>query len=176
MIRTRAWTRRGARACGCFLALLVSGTVLDDSDAFAADSATRLATVTVTRAQPPTRIYAGMWSSHVLSPGSRVDANGLIAVSFRGYFGGTFVNSYGERAISAGIQRSFTRPNTKALTTSLGYRIGLITGYDDRLFGIGGKVPAVPFVQLLGNLDYRNVGLEIGYAGVVTSIAANWRF
>jgi hypothetical protein len=124
----------------------------------------------------PTRIYAGMWTNHVLRPAEGLDANSLLAVSHRGYFAGTFVNSYGGRSVSAGIQRVFTRPRSGAVRTSLGYRVGLITGYDDRLFRGAGKWPALPFAQLLGNVDCRNVGLEVGYAGLVTSVAANWRF
>lgn len=122
-----------------------------------------------------TRIYFGMWTSHVRDPGAGLDANSLIGVAFRGFYGATFINSYGDRAVTAGIQRSFTAPKDGRLTTALGYRLGLVTGYDERLFGIAGKTPVLPLVQLVGNLDHRKFGMELAYSGLAMSVLVNWK-
>lgn len=122
-----------------------------------------------------TRIYLGMWTSHLRNLKGGLERNSLIGVAYRGFFGATFINSYGDRGITAGIQRSLTAPRRRSLRTALGYRVGLVTGYDERLLGIASKVPAVPFVQLVGSIDHSSLGLELAYAGLVASIAVNWR-
>jgi hypothetical protein len=53
-----------------------------------------------------TRIYLGMWTAHVRNVSSGLDPNSLLGVAYRGYYGATFINSYGNRALSAGIQRT----------------------------------------------------------------------
>lgn len=176
MSRRRRRARRTAGVRGWCIPLLVAGTVLQGRAAVADGLTSSPTMASVQRAGHPTRIYTGMWTSHLLKPGAGIDANGLLAVSVKGYFAGTFINSYGQRAVSGGIQRSFTRPRRTGMAVSAGYRLGFITGYDDRLLGIGGKVPVLPFAQLVGNLDYHRVGVEVGYTGVVATVAANWRF
>jgi hypothetical protein len=116
-----------------------------------------------------------MWSTHFRDLGGGVTGNSLLGVAFRGYYAATFINSFGDRAVAAGIQRTFTAPRDGAFTKALGYRAGLVTGYDERFFGIGDKVPALPFAQLVGSVDYRNLGVELGYAGIVGSLVVNWR-
>jgi hypothetical protein len=116
-----------------------------------------------------------MWSTHLRDLNGGLDGNALLGFAYRGFYGATFVNSFGDRAVAAGIQRGVTAPGTGTLTTALGYRAGLITGYDERFFGIGDKAPALPFAQLVGSLDYRNLGVELAYAGIVASVAVNWR-
>lgn len=122
-----------------------------------------------------TRIYFGMWTSHVRDPGGGLDANSLIGLAFHGFYGATFTNSYGERSVAAGIQRSFTSPKDGSLTTALGYRVGLVTGYDQRFLGVAGKTPALPFAQLVGSLDHRKLGVELAYSGLAVSVLLNWR-
>ena len=122
-----------------------------------------------------TRVYFGMWSTHLRDISEGLDANSLIGVSYRGYYCATFINSFGDRALSLGLQRSFTPGSRRSLTTALGYRAGILTGYDERFFGIGDKLPVVPFVQIMGTVDIRNVGVELAYAGVVASVSVNWR-
>lgn len=130
------------------------------------------------RARPSamqTRIYFGMWSTHLRDINRGLGGNSLIGLAYRGYYGATFINSFGDRAITAGLQRSFSPGRTSALATAVGYRAGLITGYDERFFGIGDKVPALPFVQIVGSLDWHKLGVELAYAGIVASVAMNMR-
>lgn len=104
-----------------------------------------------------------------------LQSNSLVGLAYRGYFGATFINSFGDRAVSLGIQRDFTPPRRGSLSTALGYRVGVLTGYDERFFGIGDKFPVIPFFQVVGGVDYRNLGIEVGYAGVVASVMGSLR-
>jgi hypothetical protein len=122
-----------------------------------------------------TRVYLGMWTSHVREPARGLDANSLIGLAVRGYYGATFVNSYGNRAFAAGIQRTITARQGRAVRSALGYRAGLVTGYDERFLPVAASVPAIPFAQVVGSLDHRSLGVELAYAGVVASLLVNWR-
>jgi hypothetical protein len=131
-------------------------------------------------AKPPrvamrTRVFTGMWSTHLRDAKDGLQKNSLIGLAYHGYYAATFINSFGDRALTAGLQRSFSDAGLGPLCKSLGYRAGLITGYDQRFFGIGDKLPVIPFVQLTGHVDYRNAGLEIAYAGVVASLIVSFR-
>lgn len=128
-----------------------------------------------TPAASRTRIYFGMWTSHVRDPSAGLDGNSLIGLAYHGFYGATFINSYGDRSVAAGIQRSFTSPKEGTLTTALGYRVGLVSGYDERLVGIARKVPVLPFVQLVGTMDHGKLGIELAYSGLAVSILVNWR-
>lgn len=116
-----------------------------------------------------TRFYVGMWTSHVRDPARGLDGNALVGGSYRGFFGATFVNSYGDRALAAGIQRGITQAN-RSFTTSLGYRVGMVTGYDERFLPIAAHTPLIPFAQIVGGLDHRRVGAELAYAGLTASV------
>ena len=120
------------------------------------------------------RIYLGMWTSHLLDPARGLDANSLVGVAVRGYYGATFVNSYGDRAFALGLQRTLVA-SPKGMRPALGYRAGLVTGYDERFLGVAAKVPAIPFGQLVGSVDIRSAGIELAYAGLVASVIVSWR-
>jgi hypothetical protein len=127
------------------------------------------------RSAERTRIYLGMWSTHIRDIAEGMSPNSLIGLAWRGYFGATFINSFGDRSVAVGLQRNFSPSGQSAVTTALGYRFGLVTGYDDRFFGIGHMVPALPFAQLVGTIDFRSLGLELNYSGIVASFVLNWR-
>jgi len=130
------------------------------------------------RARPAamrTRVYLGMWSTHIRDLNRGLGPNSLVGLAYRGFFGATFINSFGNRSVSVGLQRNFTAPRDGAVTTALGYRAGIITGYDERFFGIGDKLPALPFAQFVAAVDVRNLGIEMAYAGLVASVVLNWR-
>jgi hypothetical protein len=124
---------------------------------------------------PPTRLYVGMWSTHLRDLSPHPTANWLIAVSHRGYFAGTFVNSFEERGWAGGVQRDLLRRGEGSLSTSIGARAGLVSGYDERLLGIGDRSPLFPFLQLLWNVDWHRLGVEFSWSGIVVSAATNLR-
>jgi hypothetical protein len=116
-----------------------------------------------------------MWSTHIRDIDEGLSANSLIGLAWRGYFGVTFINSFGDRSVAVGLQRTFSPAREAPVTAALGYRMGLITGYDERFFGIGDKLPALPFAQLMGTIDFRSFGVELNYSGIVASFVLNWR-
>ncbi|MFN7980255.1 MAG: hypothetical protein U0Q11_00185 [Vicinamibacterales bacterium] len=104
-------------------------------------------------------LYPGMWTRHLHHGG--VDNNQAVALGYRGYFAGTFVNSYHRRSYAVGFERSLHRREVaKDVTLGLGYRLGAIRGYDGRLLPVAGKVPVVPFAQAVGDVSWKRVGVE----------------
>ena len=113
----------------------------------------------------PTAIYPGMVTFH-LEPGSRDDNwnNQLIAATYKGYFAGTFINSFYDRGYAAGIQRMWdTEQLSDNFKNSVGYRVGLVTGYDERLAPIAAKTPVLPFPQVIDDITWKHVGVELSW-------------
>jgi hypothetical protein len=136
----------------------------------------RADTVSPDRPRPPTRLYAGMWSVHLRDLAPTLTANHLLALSHDGYFVGTFVNSFNERGMAAGLTRDLVRWGADRAALSVGWRGGLVTGYDERLLdGLGDRWPVIPFLQVLGNVDWRRVGVEFSWSGIVVSAATSIR-
>lgn len=131
---------------------------------------------------PPTgsssrlRIYVGMWSTHIRDLGRGMSNNWLVGLGWRGLYGGTFVNSFGNRSFAAGIQRTVARGQHNAVVPSLGYRLGVVSGYDERFISIASRLPVLPMAQLLGSLEAGPTGLDLGWAGLVATISPHFRF
>lgn len=101
------------------------------------------------RAQGP-RLIGGMWTLHPFAISfPRVEETHGVGLLWRGWFGTTFVNSHGNRALAAGVERVWWEPSFRFLSFGVGYRAGLVTGYDDRLLSWADDVPAVPFAGIL---------------------------
>jgi len=104
-------------------------------------------------------MYAGMWTRHLHHGG--VDNNRLGAITYRGYFAGTFINSYHRRSYAVGIERSVrTGVLGSGTEYGVGYRVGAIHGYDSRLLPVAGKIPVVPFAQAVGDVSWKRLGVE----------------
>lgn len=113
---------------------------------------------------PEFRLAVGMWSIHATSK-DRNEKNDLFGFSYKGFFAGTLVNSYYERAYTVGIQRYWVmEPLTQSINYEVGYRLGLVTGYQGHnIVGIKSlkDAPAIPFGQLLFALNWKFIGWEI---------------
>ena len=120
-----------------------------------------------------TRAYVGMWTTHVWNLGRGVEGNWLLGIAHGGYFGATFINSFGSRSLTAGVQRNLV-PRSGPSPVALGYRVGIVTGYDERFLAIAGKTPVLPFLQLVGQFDHRMLGPELTYSGLVASVLLSW--
>lgn len=113
----------------------------------------------------PTAIYPGMFTFH-LEKASRDDNwnNQLIAGTYKGFFAGTFINSFYDRGYALGIQRMWdTEQLSDNFKNSVGYRLGLVTGYDERLAPIAGKTPVLPFPQIIDDITWKHVGIELSW-------------
>jgi hypothetical protein len=129
-----------------------------------------------TGARRPTRLYIGMWTTHLKHDVLRLDNNWVIGLSWRGFFGATFLNSFGRRAYTGGIQRTLLSTDPHPLTASLGFRLGFVTGYDGRFMPLARKTPVLPLVQPFAQIEIQHVGVEVSYTFVVVSLALSYRF
>lgn len=117
------------------------------------------------------RLHVGMWTTHLNRVSRGVDANWLLALGWRGLYGGTFINSFGNRAFAAGIERPLVRSDSGSVVTGLGYRLGVVTGYDERLMGLAGKTPVLPALQVTGDVGVGATGVELAWAGKVATMS-----
>jgi hypothetical protein len=120
---------------------------------------------------PDNEILLGMWTAHI-SGGTNHDraANNTVGLVYKSFFAATFTNTYSRQSVAAGLERMWVTQQINTHTTlSLGYRLGLMYGYDKRLMRLAGQTPILPFAQLLADFSYRRVGLEISYTGIVIS-------
>lgn len=123
---------------------------------------------------PPNGLDLGMWSFHLNPESERTDnrVNNLFCVEYHSMFLGTFINSFGDRTYAAGVHRNFYTHqfiNDPNLNYTMGYRLGLMHGYDERLTPLAGKTPLFPFAQLTSDLSYKHFGWELSYTGIVIS-------
>jgi hypothetical protein len=117
------------------------------------------------------RLHVGMWTTHLLRPTKGLDANWLVAVAWNGMYGGSFINSFGDRTFAAGLERSLARSDGGRLARGVGYRIGVVTGYDERLTGIAGTIPILPAFQMTSDVAIGGTGLELAWAGKVATMS-----
>lgn len=122
------------------------------------------------------RLYLGLWTLHLRDPGRGLDSNWLLGVAVGKIYAATFINSFGNRAYSAGFQDVVARWNPEILSIGFGYRVGLVTGYDERFIRLAGKTPVLPLVQPLLIVERQRLGVEFSYSGVVASAGFMVRF
>lgn len=124
----------------------------------------------------PTRLYFGMWTMHLRHDVWALDNNWAIGLASHGFFGATFVNSFGHRAFTGGIQRTIVSTRPATFGASIGYRLGVVSGYDGRFIPLARKTPVLPLVQPFVSIDVTHVGVEVSYTFVVISVAASYKF
>jgi hypothetical protein len=128
------------------------------------------------RPRHETRLYFGMFTTHLKERTTSLHNNWLVAVSYRGFFGGTFRNTFGRRAFTAGLQRTLASHVREPLAASVGVRLGVVTGYDGRFMEIARNMPVLPLISAYGNVDVQRIGIEVSYTFVVVSVATSYRF
>lgn len=122
------------------------------------------------------RLYFGMWTFHFREMERGWENNGALGLAWSGIYGATFINSFGNRAYTAGVQGTFISTEAGPVNVGLGYRAGLITGYDERFIPLAGKTPVLPLVQPLLTVDGKRLGVELSYSGVIASAGLSVRF
>ena len=145
--------------------------------AFAQPPAAAPSPVDSSRAAKPAdrRLYVGMWTIHFRDLDRGLENNWVLGLSWGRIYGATFINSSGKRAYSLGVQRTVARWDSRIVSAGLGYRAGLVTGYDERLFRLAGETPVLPLIQPLITLDTNRLGLELSYVWVIASVGLNVR-
>jgi hypothetical protein len=123
-----------------------------------------------------TRLYLGMWTTHLKDESVRLDPNWLFAISHGPFFGGTFINSFNRRAYTLGVQKPVFGHGGERARLTLGVRGGAVTGYDERFMKIAGKTPVMPLVSVYSIAEVGRAGVEVSWTMVVVSVAACFRF
>jgi hypothetical protein len=132
-------------------------------------------TPTGIKRQEPTRLYVGMWTLHLKNDVVALNNNWLIGFAHRGFFGATFMNTFGRRGYAAGVQRTMASSVRGPVTSSLGIRLGAVSGYDGRFMRLARHTPVLPLMSVYGNVDVGRLGVEVAYTIVVVSVAVSYR-
>jgi hypothetical protein len=120
------------------------------------------------------RLIPGLWGVHFFDQQSLQPfwtRGGGVQLS--GWFAGAFMNSYDDLSVILGIERSWGSWRTGAVAAGLGYRAGLLTGYDGQLFELADKTPVLPFVGLDVWLEAGPLGLDVFYVYRALSVEAS---
>ncbi|MBT8488810.1 MAG: hypothetical protein KJO65_08325, partial [Gemmatimonadetes bacterium] len=110
------------------------------------------------------RVIVGLWAMHPFEPQfPEVDGTRGFGGLYGHWFGTTFVNSYDERTWALGIERDWVRWRRGRAGLGVGYRVGLIAGYDERLVEIGRHTPVLPFGGVLVWARFGPVAVDSYY-------------
>lgn len=108
-------------------------------------------------------LYLGMWSYHFVDDDDEYQTNhNLIGLAFKGFYFGTFENSRDDRAWSGGVQRDVYRTTWGPISMEMGYRAGILYGYEKMQIG---NSELFPLIQLYSDIRYKNVGMQFAWAG-----------
>jgi hypothetical protein len=161
--------------------LLIGGEAMETSaqtpDAVVDESTeTRRWWLLSSEASPENRVIWAGWSLHLRWAHQGFFYDGLVGVAYRGVFAGAFTTSYEDWGFLAGIERKWFGAERGPLAGMLGFRTGLIYGYDEQLGWMAGKSPILPMFQpmLYGRLGPLTA--DVTYTWVVVSITAGLRF
>ncbi|WOG28649.1 hypothetical protein [Endozoicomonas sp. 8E] len=115
-------------------------------------------------------LYLGMWTFHLEGGDDQESNNKLIALSYKGYYGATLINTHCDRVWSGGVQRTLYQQKYGEFDIEAGYRAGIVYGYKEYLSRV------FPLVQAILDIDYEGFGVELSYAAVVFSAGFYYRF
>lgn len=125
---------------------------------------------------PERRVLWGMWTTHLNRPDDGWQNDQVLAVVYRGLYAATFRTTHGPRAYSLGVERMWAKTEEGPVVGMLGFRSGLVYGYDGRLGWMAERYPVLPFVQ---PVVYARVGpftTDVTYTWVVISVTGGVRF
>ncbi len=119
-------------------------------------------------------IYLGMWSYHFIDDDDDyTNTHNLLGLVYEGIFLGTFLNSHEDRAWALGIQRNVYSTKINLLDMDIGYRLGLMHGYDNlQLF----DSEIFPLLQVYSDFSYEKLGVQFSWAGSVVTAGFFIRF
>jgi len=114
------------------------------------------------------KLYLGMWSEHIVNDDDEYISNHrMLGLCYDGYFVGTFLTSHDDRGWAAGVQRDVYRDNWQEVTWEIGYRAGLVYGYEQLSIS---ETNIFPLLLLYGDVGYEKIGLQLTWtASVVTA-------
>ena len=122
------------------------------------------------------RLVWGMWTTHLNRENDGWQNDKILALIWNGWYAGTFRTTHGPRAYTLGVERRWASMESGPLVGMVGFRGGLVYGYDGRLGWVAEKYPVLPFVQ---PVVYARIGpftTDVTYTWVVISVTAGLRF
>ena len=121
---------------------------------------------------PHDRIVAGMLTTHLYELDEAPANNQAVGLIYRGVVGATFITTHGPRGFVLGFERAWLEGRLGPTRTMLGFRAGLVYGYDERLFGLAKHTPILPYGQPMFLVRAGPVSLDFTYTWVVVSLTA----
>jgi hypothetical protein len=122
---------------------------------------------TIKGVNPHDALFFEMFTVH-LKPSSLQVRNWhtqLLALQYKGFFAGTFINSFYNRTYTLGFARQVYSKEYNYLYYNAGYRIGLLYGYTDNQAPFSNISPVIPLIQPYINISLKNTfGLELSIA------------
>lgn len=121
-------------------------------------------------------VHMGLWSQHISPSRDYNEDNQLVGLQYKGYFAGTFLNSYEKRTVMAGIARTVATKKLfkKRVTVDLGYRLGMMYGYDSET-----SIPNIAGFTVLPamvlGLSYKGFGIDISHPVGSNAVTLNFR-
>ncbi len=110
------------------------------------------------------RFIGGLWAMHPFEPQfPELDGTRGFGGLYGHWFGATFINSYGERTFIFGVERNWLAVRRGPFGVGSGYRVGVITGYDERLMELARHTPVLPFGGVLVWTQLGPVGIDSYY-------------
>lgn len=110
-----------------------------------------------------------MTTVHVYSLDEGFANNWAFGAIGNGFFGATFITTHGPRGWAAGFERAWAEGSWGPVRTMVGFRGGLVYGYDRRLGWVADKVPILPYGQPVLLARAGPVTVDLTYTWVVTS-------
>jgi hypothetical protein len=119
-------------------------------------------------------LLLGMWSLHLdgtgeyFGDGRNNDQGHLLGIQYYGITAGTFINSHDDRAYFAGLAREvLSYPYPHDFRFDLGYKFGLLYGYDDDLPNL---YDFSVFAAATAGFSWKRLGIDVGLipVGIIT--------
>lgn len=124
------------------------------------------------RESPHERLIVGMTTYHINYRSIGWANNWAFGAAARGFFGATFITTYGDRGWAGGFERSWLEGSAGPFDGMLGFRAGLMYGYDEELGWLAGETPILPFGQPVLMARAGPVTVDFTYTWVVFSFSA----
>jgi hypothetical protein len=115
------------------------------------------------------RLFAGLWTFHFRRPEDGLSQHYLLGLSWQGVYATTFISSQGRRIWGLAASRSVIHTSGGDADVSLGYRIGVVRGYDRRFIELAERWPVLPAAEIVAGVRCRRLGILLSYAGIVAS-------
>lgn len=122
------------------------------------------------------RVVWGMWTTHLNREGDGWQNDRAFGLVYRGLYGFTFRTTHGPRAYSVGVERTWLSTDEGPVQGMIGFRTGLVYGYDERLGWLAEAVPILPFAHPVLYTQIGPFTADVTYTWVVISITAGLRF